>query len=595
MKGKWKTGKKMIAGALLGALTVSMISGCGASGRRTVQLPEEWIEEKTVDTGSESDVPKDESAAASEAKISDTETNVENGASEAESSDTETNEENAASEAEPSDTETNEENADPAEYYGNETETDNPAEYYGNETETDDTGDIVVDNYYPECSQSGLAYKDLPFIHEAVRDAEIGRTMKIWAVENDELVETDYERTLRPKTYSYGSTLDFVTTVNLPVSPDGVNIFVTDLFSNYVTSTEFGRWVAEHGTGYSLYIITTDYNGDIYFRDYTDYKSITEICIQGCRFPRDLLVTVFGNDREVRKFDKRFKEELPEAIAYEYIHVNRPDEPDEKDDGIVKLHAAPCFEKNISNVKYDETNICWGLSEQELIENLTWSNTFSFKKSGLSASDDREKVKAVLYGDTDVPMEASGTPEISVKKYNSKEKCWENDRQSFILNVETVTDVMHASENSKINSKVGGDLITPAEGHGAIVLALETNDPDKGTYAIEVRQKVREVKEEENLTVWTDESDNSIIETENSEDPIREFVENQAGYGEYYKALETECKDLGHGTYKYSGFNGNDSALARLLDLKGMVGELTSAGAGIVDQEIRFRVLITIN
>ena len=537
-----KLGKQLIASVLLGSLVASLISGCGASGHSSVPLPEEWIVTRTTESDVGLDTPKDESVAAFEAEL-----------------------------------------ADPDSTEKSDTSTESVQEM--TETGSEQSEEIVIDNYYPECSQSGLAYKKLPIIHEAVRDAEIGRKMKFWAVEDGDLVETNYERTLRPKTYSYGSTLDFVNTVDLPVSQNGVNIFVTDLFSNDVTSTEFGSWIAENSVGYSLYIMTTEYDGDIYFRDSEDYVKVKEICIQNCVFPRDLLVAVFGNDKEVRAFDKRFQEELPDSIDYKYIHMMKPEELDERDDGIVDLKAAPCFKKNISNVKYDETNINWGLAEQELDEEPVWTNTVSFKKSGLSAADDRDKVKAVLYGDTEVPMEASAAPEISVKKYNAKEKLWDNDRQPFSLNVVTVTDAMPASRDSIVNSKIGGDLIPSPGRHGAVVLELEANNLAKGTYAIEVRQKVREVNEEEELTNVSEEFN----------DPIRDFLKNQAGYTDYYNALDNECEYLGSGTYEYSNGNGSNSALARLLDLKGLIGELTSAGAVIEDQEIRFRVLITID
>lgn len=509
-------------------------------------------------------------------------------------------------------------------------------------TQVQAASEASVDNYYPEVSNSASFYDNIPLIHESVKNAEIGREMEIWAIEDEKLTETDFVRILRQDTYTYGAVLDYINRMDLGVSETGVNIFVTDLFSNYTTSSELGKWIAKYGSGCSLYVMPMKYDGEIYFKEYRDYENALEVCIRNYDGRRDLLVAVFGDDAKVLDFDRRFQDELHEALGkrngyyqdeedkeletFDYIHFSRGDVENTGDEGLIQLKAAPCFRKRLRDVRYYETNISWGVTEQEISEETVWNNTFAFEKLRYELKDAPDKTSIVLYGDTDVPMKAIGTPDISVLEYDRKDKAWKKSGQTFTLNAETVLDDMPASQNEDINERLGGDMISPGEG-GALLLSLETNGLGAGKYAVEVRQKIRNLttselqelassKSNEKVSQPLDESLSMEIEPvysegaedgteaqpsragnvkDDSQDLIKGLVrDHSADYTEYFWVLDNYCKKTSTNNaiayYQYNG-NGTD-ALSKLLDLKGLVGEFSSQGWRMNEQEVCFRVLL---
>lgn len=427
------------------------------------------------------------------------------------------------------------------------------------------------DNFYPDLSRSAGSYENIDKIYQLVRSAEGGSKLRCWGIEkgNKKLVEIDYKRIFGEKDFER-SPLDCLMDTKESCNPNGVNILVTDMMS--CTGSEFGEWLVLTGSeSFSFYTFSIPFNGDIDFYGFPKASSdeITHYHVKNCVLNRDLLLVAFGNDKKVRQFDLAFQSEVKEeGMAFDHSHISMVS----ADDSGFPLTPAPCFTENLPNITYEGTNYNYGLSLTETKETIfTLTATYVFRKSGYSANERKNAVRAVFYG---VPNDSLGNIRESncqVRKYDNKEKVWKDSSVTFKVSTAGSLKGLSASKDNELNEKLGGNIVSDGQ---VFTVSVENSSLPKGLYALEIRL---------------------VFEAAENTDGLRNFAKNHsAGIGEYIAAL-TGCTPAKDNTYLMNQDQKALQVFGKLLDFQGMIDELTASGFSDPDADntyITLRVII---
>ena len=427
------------------------------------------------------------------------------------------------------------------------------------------------DNFYPDLSRSAGSYENIDQIYRLVRSAEGGSKLRYWGIEkgSKKLVEIDYKRIFGEKDFER-SPLDCLMDSKESCNPNGVNILVTDMMS--CTGSEFGEWLVSTGSeAFSFYTFNMPFNGDIDFYGFPKASSdeATHYHVRNCALERDLLLVAFGNDKKVRQFDLAFQSEVKEeGIAFDHSHISMVS----ADDSGFPLTPAPCFTENLPNITYGSTNYNYGLSLTETRETIfTLMATYVFRKSGYSANERKNAVRAVFYG---VPDDSLGNileSNCQVRKYDNKEKVWKDSSITFNVSTAGSLKGLPASKDNELNEKLGGNIVSDGQ---VFTVSVENSNLPKGLYALEICL---------------------VFEAAENTDDLRNFAKNHSvGISEYIAALKG-CTPAKDSTYLMNQGQKASTVFGKLLDFQGMIDELTASGFSDPDADntyLTLRVII---
>lgn len=432
-------------------------------------------------------------------------------------------------------------------------------------------------NYLFDTSKSMYRSPSVIKVHSAAERAGAGMNQNYYVLDKDKaVVETDEQLALSGK-YGSGAIIDVIGRTEIPVDPYGVNVLTTDLQSG-TTATTVGEWLVETGcTGYTFYVFNMEYDGNVDFKAYTSNTTMEYVSVSGCCFDREFLMIVFGGNNIVEEYDESFQKKLGEEISYDFCHVSIGDLGDDVQDGILKLDSSRCFSKNEVNIKYDNTNYCYGLSLEDTSKTVfTILNTFVYKKSKKSAGDNTEAVKAVLYAVPEEEIPEIIRQEVTVLEYDSEKGKYIKSDIQFEVEVEGFLDGLPAAEEGEMNTNLGGNLVP--EDKAALMVTVENKSLPRGLFAIDV---------------------SLVCETDGEAADLQKFADRHgAGLDEYTQALRTDCipKVINgvDSTSKYDLITKGDSVYSKLLEFERIADELIAAGAlpENVNDVINLRVII---
>ena len=471
-------------------------------------------------------------------------------------------------------------------------ESEGPADSDNKDTEAV-TGSGKI-NFFFDTSYSMSRSPEVIRIHSAASKAGAGKDKTYYVLDSDKKIISTNEQLSLSGQYAYGAVIDVLKDTDVPVDKNGVNVLTTDLQSTTTSGTEIGQWLVQTGAlYYSFYVFTMQYDGSVEFQTYTSNTIQEYVSVSGCSFDREFLMIVFGNPNAVMEYDEAFLNKLGDSIDYDVCHVALGEASDSEADSILDLTPAPCFQSNLANITYENTNYCYGIDLLESDVEYSLDNTFIFKKSSHSANEKPEAAKAVFYavpGEdmTDAAEEIAGKAgssgdisdlfdiEIRTLEYDSSDKAYIESSVPFTAEIWLADGIPSAPENQDLNSELGGDLI-PA-GTPAFLISLENTDLPKGLYAADVRLTYEEDTDGETLE--------SFART------------HSAGLEDYTRALQTECEpELVNGTpstSRYTRTASGTSVYSRLLDFERLADELIASGGKAEGKKdiISFRVMI---
>ena len=436
------------------------------------------------------------------------------------------------------------------------------------------------DNYFFDLSGSMKRSPQVMLVHSAAAKAGAGHDIDYWSVDSERnLIGVDVTRTLSDQ-YSYGAVLDIITDTELPVNAEGVNIITTDLQSN-TTGTEFGKWLVDtECTGYSFYVFGMDYNGNVDFKAYTSPTILENISVTDCSFEREFLMVAFGDNARIESFDHSFQEKLGNSLKYDVCHVSMDKDSEKETESILTLLSSRCFEDNLANITYDNTNYCYGLCEADIDASteFTVKNTAVYKKSSNSANDNENAVKAILYAIPDTEIGSIEQIETTTLVYDQSSGIWKESNVSFEVTAKGYLDgIAAAVEDEELNEKLGGNIVE--KGKAAFAVTVENTELPKGLYAVDIR-----------------------IECEASGDVVtlQNFAAcHSAGLEEYVAALKTECtaKEINGNTStsKYAHIATGISVYSKLLGFENLADELLVAGAEADSEKDMITLRLVIN
>lgn len=383
------------------------------------------------------------------------------------------------------------------------------------------------------------------------------------------LIETTEQLALSGK-YGNGAPVNLIEKETLPYDPNGVNIIATDLQSN-TSCSELGRWLVDTGcTGYSFYVFTMQYDGSLQFRTYTSTNMLEQVSVSDCFFDeKEFLMIVFGENSLVEDYDQCFQYKLDTGTIYDMCHVSLRNQPDNPD-SFLTLTSSKCFEDDIANVKYDNTNYVFGLSQVDTKDTeFTCDNTFVYKKSKRSASKAKKAVKAILYAVPEEPVpEIEKAVVTNVMEYNKETGSYEESKAAFQVNTLAYLDGLPCTAietddetYEHLNKALGGPIV--ADGP-VFTVTVENEALPKGLFAVEVQ---------------------IVFEAAGEVTDLQKFASaHSAGLEEYSTALQTECEaKVIHGEASTSRFryvgSSEGSVFCRLLEFERLTDELIAAGA----------------
>ncbi len=413
--------------------------------------------------------------------------------------------------------------------------------------------DPVYDNFFPDLSQSAGAYEWIDSLYSLIRSAEGGSMLRYWGIEKGtrQLIEIDYKKIFGKKDYER-SPIDYLMSSGGSCNRNAANILVTDMMT--VTGAEFGGWLVSTGSeSFSFYVFTMPFSGDIDFYGFPKASSDEPLHyhVKNCALERDLLMVVFGREEKVRQFDSGFQSRAQEeGLVFDYSHISRTngDGP-----GFV-LKPAPCFTEDLANIKYDLTNYFYGLLLEESGGMcFTLANTFVCRKSRYSANERKKAVRAVFYGIPDETLGRVLETGCQVQEYDSKEKAWKESTVTFKVTSTGYLNGFPSSAEAGMNERLGGNIVVDGK---VCALSIENSSLPEGLYAVEV---------------------SVVFEAAENSAGLRQFAKkHSADISDYINALSTECTLERDNIYVLA--QKGSKVFGRLLDLQGMIDELTAYG-----------------
>lgn len=385
------------------------------------------------------------------------------------------------------------------------------------------------------------------------------------------LIETTEQLALSEQ-YGRGAPIDLIRDGTLPYDPEGVNVLTTDLQTG-TSCSEIGKWLVNTGaTGYSFYVFIMQYNGSLQFKMYTSSSTLETVSVKNCSFAqKEFLMIVFGKNSLVEDYDQFFQYKLGTEVSYDMCHVSLHARK-KQESNFLQLTSSKCFEDDIANVTFDNTNYVFGMSfvDTENTE-FTDPNTFVYKKSRYSTSKAKKAVKAILYA---VPDQA--VPDVekaavtNVMEYDKKSDTYRKSNVVFKISTKEYRERFSAVVNKDIDRKkyprlykdLGGVI---AQGDSIFTVSVENESLPKGLFAIEAQ-----------LTFAADGE---------TADLQKFAAEHSAGLEDYSAALRSECtpeimkKRASTSEFYYTGDGNSASVFCKLLEFEKITDELIAAGA----------------
>lgn len=437
--------------------------------------------------------------------------------------------------------------------------------------------------YYFDTSGSMKRYPASVYVHAAAQKAGAGMD-RIYCILDREskLVKVDEAFALSGK-FENKAVLDVLGTEEIPLLPNGVNVFTTDLQSDTLSS-EIGKWLANSGCGgFSFYVFSLSYGGSVDFYTYTSNAARERVYVKNCSFSRDYLMIVCGDDSLVRGFDSNFQDHLrgdaQEELPYDFCHVSLSSSTAETK-SLLPLTPSRSFTDDLPNVFYDGTFYLYGLmqdlSDEVKNTGFTLENTFVFRRNKHSANEKKTAARILLYAVPKTALPEITGQEVTVLQYDSKKKAYVASDLPFTVKTEAFLDSLPAALDPSQNEKLGGCIVPP----GTPVFAVTIENPDlpSGLYAISVTLPCSDGKGARGF---------------------REFArDHSAGLEAYTSALNTECQPLSENgktsRTRYLHTETGNSVYSRLLEFERIADELIAAGytTEATDDVIALRAVI---
>ena len=427
-------------------------------------------------------------------------------------------------------------------------------------------------SFYLDTSGSMQRSPEVVKIHAAATKCAAGYEERhFYSVDSRNLIETTEQLALSGQ-YGKGAPIDLIRDGTLPCDPESVNVLTTDLQTG-TSCSEIGKWLVNTGaTGYSFYVFTMQYNGSLQFKMYTSSSVLETVSVKDCSFAqKEFLMIVFGKNSLVEDYDQFFQYKLGTEVPYDTCHVSLHAEK-KQEDHFLQLTSSKCFEDDIANVTYDNTNYVFGMSlvDTENTE-FTCPNTFVYKKSRYSTSKAKKAVKAILYAVPDQAVPAVEKAEITnVMEYDEESGTYKESNVTFKMATKAylgafsaiVNEVTDTKKYQRLYKDLGGVI---AQGDSIFTVSLENESLPKGLFAVEAQLTFAETGEVADL---------------------QKFAANHsAGLEDYSTALKSECtpeiikKQESTSKFYYTGDGSSSSVFCKLLEFEKITDELIAAGA----------------
>lgn len=448
-------------------------------------------------------------------------------------------------------------------------------------------------HYFFDTSGSMRRSPEVVKVHAAATKCAAGFPERhFYGVDDGKLKEITEQLALSAK-YGTGAPLDLIEKGSLPYRPDGVNIITTDMQS-HTSATKLGQWLTSSGcSGFSFYIFQVKYAGNLDFVMYTTTTKLETVSITDCSFDqKEFLMLVFGDNALVENFDDFFKSKINPDLVYDMCHVSLDDAKNQ--DSLIQLRSSKCFEDDVTNVDFTNTNFCFGVDlKEDKDTDFTCSNTFVYVKSRKSYSKAKSAVKVKLYAAADTPIpRVEKTIIKEVLKYNPEKELYESSDACFQIETEAYPDGFpavafdyrsDAEAYERLNKALGGPIVPdgPADADTPVlVITVRSEHLPKGLYAVEGQ---------------------ILFEATGEAADLQRFAaKHTAGLEEYAAALLRECKPKtingqpSASRFTYVG-DATNSVFQKLLDFEKLMDEVTSAGAmaePAANEKIIFRIII---